>query len=674
MSRDHPSTRREHDFYQQIETLLQVWTTLPHAPDAIADKPPPGTPFTHAPINDEKGENLQQQNLDLFQILVENTHQGLAVVQDFQIIYANPVLTRITGYSLEEMRLFASEIIMTALHVEDWSSAWAQVVDYVVTGVLSSRLELCFPHKSGMARWAETYARPIEIDGKPTILVSCVDITERKQAEMALYQTYSELELEVRERAEALVAANGALQGEILERRQIEEALRRAQAELEMRVQQRTQQLALMNESLQHEIIERRQAEQEIQLLHTISREIEKTQDFKEAMIVTLTRVCTAVEWDIGEAWMRAEDGGDLVCGPMWNHGRGHDHPPLDQPVSCPNLPHRVWQLRQTMWIEDLAAAPSALFSRKDITEAVGLQAALGVPIVAGNQMLATLIFFKCEPTPEDQRLVSVISAIATQLGSALERKRIQEEKALLFEKVKQQREQLRNLAMRRRHLAQQVILAQEEERRRVSRELHDEAGQALTALKVSLEMIHAELLNTGVKPIDAVLFGQQMSEAVTLCDTTSARIRVLAHNLRPAALDDLGLNLALEGFCRDFAERTYSAIRYTGDDLTSLSDAAELCLYRFLQEGLNNVTKHARANCVWVKLGVHDKTITLSIEDNGTGFDTQAILFAAGHTQGIGLLGIEERLESLGGSLNIYSEPGQGTSLVARIPLQEGI
>jgi PAS domain S-box-containing protein len=589
-------------------------------------------------------------------------------------MYANAVLSRITGYTLEEMRLFATEIIMLALHVEDWGVAWQQVVEYVAAGVLSSRLELCFPHKNGTARWAELYATAIDFEDRPTILVSCVDITERKQAEIALYQTYSELELEVRERTEALVSTNGALQGEILERRQIEEALRRAQAELETRVRQRTQELAQTNESLQHEINERRQAEQEILLLHTISQEIEKTQDLSEAMIIMLRRVCEAVEWNVGEAWILSDDGTTMVYGPVWNSGRNPTTSlPIDKPVSCRELPQRVWQTRQTEWIEDLTSTSDDLSACKDIAAVSGLRAALGVPVMAGSEIVAAMVFFKCESTPEDQRRINVISTIATHLGSVLERKRVQEEKAILFEKVKHQREQLRHLALRRRHLAQQVIVAQEEERQRVSRELHDEAGQALTALRISLEMINRELA-AGSNPLEQDVFHERMNQAILLCDSTSAQIRNLAHDLRPGALDDLGLHLALQGFCRDFADRTKLVIRYTGADVSMLSETMELCLYRFLQEGLNNVAKHAGADCVWVDLSTEDRIVTLSIRDNGGGFDMHAVLFAAGHTQGIGLLGIDERLQSLGGSLDICSELGKGTVLIASIPLQEEI
>ena len=245
-------------------------------------------------------------------------------------------------------------------------------------------------------------------------------------------------------------------------------------------------------------------------------------------------------------------------------------------------------------------------------------------------------------------------------------RKRIEDEKEQLLEKVQRQHEQLRALALRRRHLAQQVVLAQEEERYRVSRELHDEAGQALTALKVSLEII---LSGLPTKNGDVQL-RQSLEKALALCETTSAQIRSLAHDLRPAALDDLGLDLALEGFCRDFAERTNLSISYTGKDIT-LSDAAGTCFYRFLQEGLTNVARHACAQQVQVMLCHEADIVTLTIKDNGKGFEVRPELFHANPAQGIGLLGMMERLESLGGQLEIVSTPGNGTQLTAILPWQ---
>jgi len=246
--------------------------------------------------------------------------------------------------------------------------------------------------------------------------------------------------------------------------------------------------------------------------------------------------------------------------------------------------------------------------------------------------------------------------------------KDIEEEKAELFNRVKQQHEQLNNLALQLRQLTHQVIMAQEEERRRVSRELHDEAGQALTVLKVSLELIRADLLESQAE----AMLCKRLDEAVGLCESTMTRIRMLAHDLRPAALDDLGLNLTLEGFCRDFSERTQLSIFYAGVETPALMGSAEICLYRCLQEGLTNVAKHACATQVLVRLHYDENSVRLVIEDNGRGFDQLAENLLKSHKEGIGILGLQERLVSLGGRLEINSQAGKGACLSVIVPRAE--
>jgi signal transduction histidine kinase len=224
-------------------------------------------------------------------------------------------------------------------------------------------------------------------------------------------------------------------------------------------------------------------------------------------------------------------------------------------------------------------------------------------------------------------------------------------------EAVLQMAEQLRGLARR-------VVLAQEEERRRVSRELHDEAGQALTALKISLELILESLPPDATEPI------QNLAEAIALTHTTRQRIRLLAQGLHPPVLTTLGINLALEDLCRDFAKRTQIGIDYRGIEMPPQSDAIHLCLYRFLQEALTNVAEHAGAAQVWVTLDVHEAHIGLSVQDNGRGIDGGNETFWTKHTGGMGLLGMRERLQSLHGKLEIDSKQGIGTRVTARLPM----
>jgi signal transduction histidine kinase len=166
---------------------------------------------------------------------------------------------------------------------------------------------------------------------------------------------------------------------------------------------------------------------------------------------------------------------------------------------------------------------------------------------------------------------------------------------------------------------------------------------------------------------VEADSLRQRLGEAVGLTEITMEQIRLLAYGLRPPALDAVGLSYTLEGLCRDFAERTQLSIDYAGAELPVLPEAANMCLYRVLQEALTNVAKHADANQVRVALRCDAEAVSLTVEDDGQGFEVQA-----GTSAGIGLLGMQERIELLGGQLEIESWPGQGTRLIAHIPLQK--
>ncbi|MDH4137268.1 MAG: PAS domain-containing protein, partial [Anaerolineae bacterium] len=281
--------------------------------------------------------------------------------------------------------------------------------------------------------------------------------------------------------------------------------------------------------------------------------------------------------------------------------------------------------------------------------QAEGLRSVLNVPLVAEDELIGFLSLGAGSPGPFAAEHVDIACEVAGPLAIAVQQAR-------LFEQVRVGRERLRRLA-------EQIVSAQEDERQRLSHALHDEAGQALTALGISLELIREDL------PVEFGLLRQRIGDAAALADATMEQIRLLAQDLRPPALDAVGLNPTLEAFCRDFARRTQLSIDYLGLELPMLPEAVNICLYRFLQEALTNVAKHACASQVCVALRYDAETVSLSVEDDGRGFDRQARLSVLGWPMGIGLLGMQERLESLGGRLEIESQPGQGTRLVAHLP-----
>lgn len=284
-----------------------------------------------------------------------------------------------------------------------------------------------------------------------------------------------------------------------------------------------------------------------------------------------------------------------------------------------------------------------------DLDDSRHVRSWLGVPLIVRGQIIGLYSLDKSTPnffTEEHQRLVELLSAPAA----------IAIENARLFEEAHAGRERLRQLA-------HQTLRVQEDERRRVSRELHDEAGQALVALKIALESVLGEL------PPDMGAFGQRLQKGVDLVAVTTNRIRWLAHDLRPPVLETVGLHATLDDYCLEYAERTRLQIDYAGADMPGLSSEANICLYRFVQEALTNVVKHAQATRVWIELRGDDSVAMLSVADNGQGFDARKGEPDAASIRGIGLAGLTERLELLGGWLAIESTPGQGTRLTAYLP-----
>jgi signal transduction histidine kinase len=213
------------------------------------------------------------------------------------------------------------------------------------------------------------------------------------------------------------------------------------------------------------------------------------------------------------------------------------------------------------------------------------------------------------------------------------------------------------------RRLSQQLVRAQEDERRNISRELHDEVGQTLTALRV--ELGNLEKLRSGPEEP----FRAHMEDAKDLAAHTLQSVRSLAMGLRPAILDDLGLGSAVEWQAREFSRRTGSPVEVRKEDLPDeLPERHRTCLYRLVQEALTNCARHAEARRVQISLGTQNGWILLTVRDDGRGL--------AGPLQpessSLGLLGMEERVRELGGALAIQSEPGKGTLLKASIPLIE--
>ena len=210
--------------------------------------------------------------------------------------------------------------------------------------------------------------------------------------------------------------------------------------------------------------------------------------------------------------------------------------------------------------------------------------------------------------------------------------------------------------------LSARLLEIQEEERRSLSRELHDEVGQTLTALR--LEISHAISLLPAGPAADRLARSRQLAEH------TVGMVRDISLLLRPSLLDDLGLGAALQWQLEAFARRSGIRAELTGADVGEhLSDSAKTCIFRVAQEALNNCEKYSQAKLVRVSLSHNDRTLQLDVHDDGVGF---ALDHRGLPGRGTGILGIKERVQKLGGSLSLETRPGHGTHL--RVQLLETI
>ena len=206
--------------------------------------------------------------------------------------------------------------------------------------------------------------------------------------------------------------------------------------------------------------------------------------------------------------------------------------------------------------------------------------------------------------------------------------------------------------------LSARLVRAQEDERRSLARELHDEVGQSLSA--IIMEASNVEFAETPGE------MRERVKSIAAVADTALNVVRDLALLLRPSMLDDFGLVPALNWQAREFGKRTGLDIRIdAGDDCDDLPDEHKTCVYRFIQEALNNAARHARAHAIRIKVRNDGDRVLFSVQDDGAGFDKKTV-------RGLGLLGMEERVRRLGGKFRIESQPGRGTVLSAELPLAE--
>jgi signal transduction histidine kinase len=246
-------------------------------------------------------------------------------------------------------------------------------------------------------------------------------------------------------------------------------------------------------------------------------------------------------------------------------------------------------------------------------------------------------------------RELATLSGIGDQIALAVERARLYDE--------------VRAKEATRGELLEKLITAHEDERRRIARELHDEAGQALTALILNLEM--AERSST--VPADQ----QRLNRLRTIAEDTLGELRKMIYDLRPTILDDLGLAAAIRWYVKETVEPQGLQVELSISGLEQrMAPHIETAVFRILQEACTNILKHAGASRARVEVAVADGRVNLTVQDDGRGFDPTAVPRSR-EGRGMGLLGMQERAELLGGMWKVSSRPAEGTRVEAFIPVE---
>jgi two-component system sensor histidine kinase UhpB len=237
----------------------------------------------------------------------------------------------------------------------------------------------------------------------------------------------------------------------------------------------------------------------------------------------------------------------------------------------------------------------------------------------------------------------------------------------LLVEAINSMLSRLDRRTRQLRALSERAINAQEEERKRIARGLHDETAQSISTLIIQLERLEDQL------PVGSQDLRSRLAEARRLANDLLENLREIIWNLRPAILDDLGLVPAIRWYARAHLEKAGIKVQLAGiSEKLHLPSHLEIILFRVIQEAVSNILSHSDARMVTIRLRYINSDICLEVEDDGCGFDVEQTASEAVMRKQLGLLGIQERASLVGGEVRVSSTPGVGTRLIVRVPLEQ--
>ena len=531
-------------------------------------------------------------------------------------IEVNDSFLQLMGYSREEV------IGHTTLDLNIWNQPEdrAKMREILQEQRAIRDLECALRTKSGEGRIVLLAAEIIEVNGEPHILVVTNDITERKKMEEDLRRTRDELEIRVRQRTAELAEINEALQMKIVERKEIENRLKATNDLLNL----------FPKKSSRKEYLDA-----VIDLLRTWSqcRCVGIRILLEKGQIPYESYVGFSQEFWESENWLSVKND-QCVCIRIIS---GNPEP-QDAPFMTPAGSFRCDNMDQFM--ATLSAEDRLRF--RCICPQSGFRSVAVIPLRYGKKVLGAIHLADEREGNISLRVVEFIESMSSLIGEAVHRFNLEDD--------------LRESENRLHHLSSQLLVAQENERRRIARELHDSIGQSLAATKFILEKKLSQLSKGSPPP------GVTLEDVIPMIQNAIEESRRISMDLWPSVLDDLGILSAISWFCRQFG-MVYSSISIEKQlDIREdeVPTPLKVVIYRVLQETLNNIAKHSQAEQVYISLWKQDGKIELTIEDNGIGFDPET------SRKGLGLVSMRERVEFSGGMLAIESDLGSGTTIRA--------
>jgi signal transduction histidine kinase len=412
-------------------------------------------------------------------------------------------------------------------------------------------------------------------------------------------------------------------------------------------------------ETVQNELAERKRAEEalknyadRLELLHEIDRAILEVGSSEEIAQAALNGLQKLIPFSKGSVVYYDADPEEAELLAVSGLGSVESMPEHRILMGLPQV--REFLENGDAWLVDDIILQSAAAPLPQVFTEGGIRALLCAPLTASGELIGSLNLGSEHGAGFDLEHRDIAIEVADSLAIAIH-------SARLLETVTSHSIELQRLSAR-------LISVQEEERKYISYELHDEIGQVLTAITYNLAAIRRNI----PEPISAKA-ADRLSDSEELVHQVMERIRDMSLKLRPSMLQDLGLIPTLRWYINQYGERMNLNVEFSADSIECpIHESTETALYRFVQEGLTNAARHAQASNITVSLECEGEILQATVRDDGIGFNPDGSDDIRASLEGTGLLGIRERLAPFGGQLRIESVIGQGTTLQARIPIGE--